>query len=132
MPTFEVFLPAAPPALPGDVTLRVEAENWLAALKAGLQKMGAGTMATNILCDIKDDNSIHVTDPNAGRVFRIKEFDPSVEATQPQKVVPSEIAARAEPPPRPAAPDPSSERTQPNAPNPMLARPAPAPPQARK
>ena len=74
MPRFEVFCPAAPPALPVDVTLRVEAEHWLAALKAGLQKVGGRQMSTSVLCDIQADGSIHVTDPRGGGVFRIQEL----------------------------------------------------------
>jgi hypothetical protein len=73
MPRFEVFCPAAPPALPEAVTLRLEAEHWLAALKAGLARTGAGQPATNVLCDVQTDGSIHVTDPGGGGVFRIRE-----------------------------------------------------------
>ena len=40
MPRFEVFVPAAPPKLPIDLTLRIDAEHWLAALKTGLQRLG--------------------------------------------------------------------------------------------
>lgn len=82
MPKFEVFLPAGPDRVPRQTTLRVDADNWLAALKAGLSRMGGGQMATNILCDIKDDNSIHVTDPASGMVFRIRELEPD-EITEP-------------------------------------------------
>src|SRR6266545_1253224 len=74
MPRFEVFCPATPPALPADVTLRVEAEHWLAALKAGLRKVGGPQLTTNVLCDVQADGSIHVTDPRGGGVFRIQEL----------------------------------------------------------
>jgi hypothetical protein len=74
MPRFEVFCPAAPPAVPGDVALRVEAEHWLGALKAGLQKVGLARSMANLLCDVQADGSIHVSDPAGGGIFRIREL----------------------------------------------------------
>ena len=85
MAKFEVFIPATGPDTP-DMTLKVEAENWLAALNAGLKKIGEkGGAGSNVLVDIQDDESIHVTEPKSGRVFRIKEVAahaPKQEATQ--------------------------------------------------
>ncbi len=101
MPRFEVYVPAAPPRLPVDITLRVEAEHWLAALKAGLEKAAAGEMASNILCDIQADGSIHVSDPGSGRVFRIREL---VEGVSPP---PAAGSAEAPARPPPAAPVPA-------------------------
>lgn len=102
MPRFEVFCPAAPPALPLDVTLRIEAEHWLAALKAGLQKVGGPQVATNVLCDIQADGSIHVTDPQGGGVFRITEMRteaaPAPPAAAPAPAQPARVE-HAEPPP---------------------------------
>lgn len=78
MPRFEVLCPASPPALAQDVTLRLEAEHWLAALKAGLQRVGASPSATHVLCDVQADGTIAVTDPRGGGVFRIRELhDPA-------------------------------------------------------
>ncbi len=75
MARFEVFIPAANKNAV-NTTLRVTAENWMAALKAGLTKLGeSGAATTDALCDIKDDGSIHVTDAKSGRVFRIKDLD---------------------------------------------------------
>jgi hypothetical protein len=75
MPRFEVFCPAAPPEVPIDITLRVDAEHWLAALKVGMQRAGiTQAAATNVLCDVQADGSIHVTDPRGGGVFRIQEL----------------------------------------------------------
>lgn len=88
MPRFEVFCPAAPPAVPEDVTLRVDAEHWLAALKAGLQKIGGEQMAANVLCDVQADGSIHVSDPAEGGVFRIREL--RAEAPTPARSGPAE------------------------------------------
>jgi hypothetical protein len=70
---FEVFIPAAPPEQPFAVTLRVEADTWLGALKAGVHKICGVQVAANILCDVRDDRVIDVTDPATGRVFRISE-----------------------------------------------------------
>jgi len=101
MPKFEVFIPAAPPEQPFNLTLRVDADTWLAALKVGLQKICGAQLAPNILCDVKDDESIDVTDPVSGRVFRIAQVEPG--------------AAEA---PLPAAP-------QPKAPPPPVSSPSP-------
>jgi hypothetical protein len=105
MAKFEVFIPAAE-AGGFDMTLRVDAANWMAALKAGLQKLGEqGSTIQNVLVDIQDDNSIHVTEPKDGRVFRIKEMTEEESAKAPIKR-PSQIR----PPPQPAA------RTEPGMP----------------
>lgn len=70
---FEVFLPAKDPSLP-NVTLTVEAQNWIGALRTGLSNLGEGHEAiANVMCDIKEDNSIHVTDVATRRVFRLRE-----------------------------------------------------------
>lgn len=74
MPRFEVLCPAAPPGRPEEVTLRLDAEHWLAALKAGLQRTGAPAAPANVLCDVQADGSIHVCDPRGGGVFRIREL----------------------------------------------------------
>ena len=127
MPRFEVYLPPAPPRVPMAVTLRVESENWLAALKVGLQKMGTGDLASDVLCDIQEDGSIHVTDSATGRVFRIRELGEPPPAAPPAPV-------RAAPPPRaPAAPAPASRPAAqaPRAAAPAEARPAAPPPAAR-
>ena len=112
MPRFEVYVPASPPLLPVDVTLRVDSEHWLAALKAGLQKAALGDVAANILCDIQADGSIHVSDPESGRVFRIKELP---EAPPTPRPMPSARAPGGGPAPvapaagkAPARPRPSS------------------------
>jgi len=81
-----------------DITLRVESEHWLAALKAGLQQVGAGEVAANILCDIQSDGSIHVSDPQSGRVLRIREL--------PEGAPPAAAPAH-QPIPPPRAPEPA-------------------------
>jgi hypothetical protein len=107
MPRFEVFVPAAPPALPAGATLRIDAESWLAALKAGLEKIGAPRMVTNVLCDVQADGSIHVTASQGGGVFRIRELAPP-------------------PPPAPAPASPPSGARPPAPPAPIGRAPAPA------
>ena len=74
MPKFEVHIPASEPG-GFNMTLKVGADNWMAALKAGMQKLGEqGTVSQNVMVDIQDDNSIHVTEAHSGRVFRIREL----------------------------------------------------------
>ena len=74
MPTFEVYIPAKTDA-DMNVTLTVDAANWLGALRTGLVNLGEDPQAiTNIMCDIQSDNTIHVTDVVSGRVFRLTEM----------------------------------------------------------
>ncbi len=101
MSKFEVHIPATD-ANGFNVTLKVGAENWMSALKAGLQKLGEqGTISQNVMVDIQDDNSIHVTEAMSGRVFRIRELTEE-EAAKAQVKRPSQI--RAAVPPAAAAP----------------------------
>jgi hypothetical protein len=95
MPRFEVFIPAAPPEQPFHVTLRVESDTWLPALKAGLQKICGAQLAANILCDVGADGAIDVTDPASGRVFRISELDPAGAKTPTEPVQPPARGAEA-------------------------------------
>ena len=131
MPRFEVYVPASPPQLPVAVTLRVESENWLAALKVGLQKVGGGGLAANILCDIQGDGSIHVTDPGGQRVFRIREmFEPSSTPAQAPTLDLNRTAVMHAPAPPAAAPSPAPVAAKPSPGQPARAA-APAPrPQA--
>jgi len=124
MPRFEVYCPASPPALPVDVTLRVEAEHWLAALKAGLQKVGGPQMATNVLCDIQADGSIHVTDPRGGGVFRIQELraEPAAAPARPHEAAAAAVPPRAGEAAARAAPSSHPDRVE------QLARPSAQPP----
>ena len=73
MPRYEVFVPAAPPAIPRDESLEIEGDNWLGALRLGLARLGGARTPANVLCDVKPDGSIHVTDAATGRVLRIRE-----------------------------------------------------------
>ncbi len=115
MANFEVFIPPAVAGMPG-MTLRVAADNWMFALQAGRQKLGEqGNLGSNILCDFKEDGSVHVTDPATGRVFRILELHdvpapaPAPAPAAPPPPPPPVVAAPAAPPPPPpvvAAPPP--------------------------
>lgn len=109
---YEVYIPA-PDADGYDVTITVDAENWMSALKSGLERTGEGAEAVrNVMCDIKDDNTIHVTDATTQRVFVLEELgeeppegvetgdiDQDVEA--PESVEESEPEPEAEPEPEP-------------------------------
>lgn len=95
MPWFEVFIPAKDDSAM-NVTLTVDAPNWIGALRTGLSNIGEGQEAiSNVMCDIKEDNSIHVTNPNTGRVFRLvettapAEAPPSSEPAATQKMAPA-------------------------------------------
>ncbi len=149
MARFEVFIPAADES-GFNVTFRVDAANWMAALKTGLQKLGEqGNSTKNVLVDIQDDESVHVTDPASGRVFHIRELAPPAAAAETAPEAPAGIAENAEAntiaardegtdewePPQPQAePQPQPQpQAEPPAPPPREAvtiiepRPAPAP-----
>ena len=90
MPKFEVHIPATD-ANCFNVTLKVGADNWMSALKAGMQKLGEqGTTSQNVMVDIQEDNSIHVTEAASGRVFRIRELSEE-DAAKAQVKRPSQI-----------------------------------------
>ena len=73
MALFEVFIPGREAGTP-NVTLTIDATNWIGALRSGLKSIGEGQEAiANVMCDIKEDNSIHVTDVATRRVFRLRE-----------------------------------------------------------
>lgn len=80
---YEVFIPTV--EKDGyDVTITVEANNWMTALKSGLGRTGEPDAdIRGVMCDIKDDNTIHVTDATTRRVFVLKELDAEVEELPP-------------------------------------------------
>ncbi len=103
MSWFEVFIPAKD-ADAMNVTLTVEAPNWIGALRTGLSNIGEGHDAiSNVMCDIKEDNSIHVTNPPPNRVFRFKAVPP------PAAAPPAPAAPAPEPAPAPAAAAPEPQ-----------------------
>jgi hypothetical protein len=85
MPKFEVFIPSASAGFP-NFTFRVEASNWMGALKTGMEKLGEqGTAVQNLLVDVQSDNSVHITDSQNNRVFRIREMTDQEAAAVVQK-----------------------------------------------
>ncbi|HEY8209957.1 MAG TPA: GAF domain-containing protein [Myxococcaceae bacterium] len=109
MPKFEVHIPANDQKS-FSFTFRVDADGWTAALKAGMARLGApgSTPGQNMLVDVQDDNSLHVTDAESGRVFQIRELS-EVEASTAviKKRVPSSNPSLAPAP----APAPASAPT---------------------
>ncbi|MHB8877876.1 MAG: hypothetical protein ACYC8T_29635, partial [Myxococcaceae bacterium] len=104
MAKFEVHIPAGQDG-GFNVTLRVDADNWMAALKTGMTKLGEqGSSVQNVLVDIQDDNSIHVTESRSGRVFRIRELTEEESASAQVKKAPAPAQQQA---PAPAAPPPA-------------------------
>jgi hypothetical protein len=113
MAKFEVYIPASEPG-GFNLTLKVGADNWMAALKAGMQKLGEqGALSQNVMVDIQDDNSIHVTEAASGRVFRIRELTEE-EARKAQVKRPSQIRTAPVAPEKPAFQSSRSEvKTEP-------------------
>lgn len=157
MPKFEVHIPASDPN-GFNVTLKVGADNWMSALKAGMQKLGEqGAVSQNVMVDIQEDNSIHITEPASGRVFRIREMSDAEAANakvkRPSQIRPAvqrtevktepglpKVEAKTQPLPKPEektvpvarnVPD-DLNKTLTDAPKfenvPLLQKPAPAPP----
>ncbi len=121
MPKYEVHIPAADQG-GFNITLKVNADNWMAALKAGMQKLGEqGSVSSNVMVDVQEDQSIHITDNMSGRVFRIRELSEE-EAAKAQVKRPSQIRPavqrKPEPPAQPSAKTlvgmpPTDEKTAP-------------------
>jgi hypothetical protein len=121
MPVFEVFIPASTPE-GFDVTARVQADTWMAALRSGLAKLGV-EQVRNVFCDITEAG-IEVTEPGSGRVFRILELG----GASGQAAAPPVAPPRAPTPP-PPAPAPAVATPAPARP---LAMAGPPPPAARQ
>ncbi len=125
MSKFEVHIPATD-GNGFNVTLKVGADNWMSALKAGLQKLGEqGTISQNVMVDIQEDNSIHVTEAASGRVFRIRELTDEeaakAQVKRPSQIRPAVAPARAETKTEPslaAVKRPEDNKTQPLPPAP--------------
>ncbi len=119
MPKYEVHIPAADQG-GFNITLKVNADNWMAALKAGMQKLGEqGSVSSNVMVDVQEDQSIHITDNMSGRVFRIRELSEeearAAQVKRPSQIRPA-VQKRAEPktdPGRPAvAPQAPSDNSK--------------------
>ena len=115
---YEVYIPAADED-GFDVTLQVEATNWTKALKTGLDRIGEA-MVRNVMCDIKSDNSIHVTDATTQRVFVIRELESESEEEPAAATVMMDAVTK------PPEPEPEPEPVKAPAPEPVKA-PAPEP-----
>ena len=77
MPLYEVFIPNENNDGKGRKG-QVRADSWTAALKTGLKKVGGSEVDTrSLMCDIKADGRMDVTDPKSGRVFVIRDLDAS-------------------------------------------------------
>jgi len=72
---FEILFPSSEGSR--ETIVREEAPNWFNALECALKAGGMEQVLNNILCDIKDDGSVHVTDTVSGRKFLIRPFDPN-------------------------------------------------------
>jgi hypothetical protein len=91
MPRFVVSNPRSKTAT-ANVILQLDVESWLDALRQGYEKIIKRIQTTpNALCDVKKDNSIHVTDAGTGRFFIIRQL-PSPEVSDPQAPTPQEAS----------------------------------------
>lgn len=76
MATYNVFVPAKKGSEMPDMTIKVEASNWLVALKESLRQIGDGHEGlSNIVCETAPDGSLRVADPGSKRVFLIKQAE---------------------------------------------------------
>jgi hypothetical protein len=65
-----------------SASITVQADNWLSALKEGLQKHGVDSkLVTNLSCRVQPDQSVMITDFITGRTYTLKSLDPSARAT---------------------------------------------------
>ncbi len=57
-----------------DLSIKVEASNWLVALKESLRQIGEqGDALANIVCETGPDGSLRIADPGSKRVFVIRQ-----------------------------------------------------------
>jgi putative methionine-R-sulfoxide reductase with GAF domain len=76
MATYDVFVPAKKGSEMPDLSIKVEASNWLVALKESLKQIGdQGDSLANIVCETAEDGSLRVADPGNRRVFVIKQLE---------------------------------------------------------
>lgn len=73
MTKFEVLVPLADGSK--EVVVREEGPNWFCALESALSGLGMADCMKNIICDIKEDGGIYVTDTASGRKFLVRELD---------------------------------------------------------
>ena len=74
MQKFEVYIPAKETGGKSTV-FHIDADNWITALKSGLAAVGEqGDIMSRLMCDIRPDNNIHVTDSKTGRVFKLRDI----------------------------------------------------------
>ena len=72
MPVYELLIPTKEEGQKNKIG-KVKGDTWIGALKVGLAKLGDATDVSSLLCDVRNDGSLAVTDPTSGRVFRIRE-----------------------------------------------------------
>jgi len=74
MANYNVFVPARKGTDMPDMSIDVEASNWLVALKESLRQIGEqGDSLANIVCETAPDGSMRVADPGSKRVFIIRQ-----------------------------------------------------------
>ena len=107
---YEVLIPSAEDD-GFDEKITVDASNWMMALKSGLERTGEeNTDIRNVMCDIKDDHSIHITDALTRRVFILRELDPEEDEEAEQLRAQAEEASEREAAEREAAEREASEQ----------------------
>lgn len=94
MPQFEVFIPPRDPS-GQNVTLTVEAADWLDALCLGLANIGEDVqLVERVTCNLQDDGSVHGLDLESGRVFRLLELAGEADIVASTDIAPPASAPR--------------------------------------
>ncbi len=97
MRRFELLIPQSDKTS-FDVTVRLTGDGWLDALNTGVKRLELAQVQ-NLLVDIHDDKTIHVTDSASGRVFRIREIEDAPTPIAEENIIEERVVAKA-----PAAP----------------------------
>ena len=86
---YQVYIPAI--SEDGfNISLKMEAPNWISALRSGLSKLGEqGDVVKNVMVEIDNEGVIHISNPRTGRVFEIKELQPEAPAASAPEPAPS-------------------------------------------
>ena len=71
MAIFEVVFPTNKGS---EISVRAECETWFDAFNSALTQVGTKSSMSSIICDVKSNNTIHVTDTESGNKYLVREL----------------------------------------------------------
>ena len=122
MPTFEVTI-ESPDEHGPQLTLVVDAEDWVDAWREGLRIMGDEVPPEKAVCEVGRDRSVRIAVPDSPRTWVVRpRAEPSAAPVDPARAAGADAAPKT--PPSEAKPRPQRARSTPRAPvKPLVRRP---------